>query len=242
VWPPHDGGFVYNCVHIFATTVKPLFCRLRVEGQHHMPRTGGCVLTCNHTMGPDFLAVGYAAPRQIYFMAKQELFDIHPALTWLFNHAGVFPIRRGETDWAAVEHALRLVAAGHVLGMFPEGTRSRTGRLQRGRSGAARVAIQAQAPVVPAYVAGAGPIFRRSNYLSLYARTQVTVRFGLPLYPPSDRQDTRALRNFTREIMQAISALGVGLEDSQEDPPEDPPSVSSGELSDVPYARADLAD
>jgi 1-acyl-sn-glycerol-3-phosphate acyltransferase len=216
VWPPRDGAFVYNAVHLFTTVVKPLFCRLKAEGIENMPLQGSCVLTCNHTMGPDFLVVGYASRRQVYFMAKQELFEIHPALTWLFNTAGAFSIRRGETDLVAVGHAIELVKSGHVLGMFPEGTRSRSGKLQRGRSGAARIAIQAQAPVVPAYVANAGPIFLRSNYWSTKPRAAVTVRFGPPLPPPANANDSRALRTFTREIMQAIGELAVGLEDATE--------------------------
>jgi 1-acyl-sn-glycerol-3-phosphate acyltransferase len=221
VWPPRDGRFVYNSVHLFATAVKPLFCRLRVEGREHVPPAGGCILSCNHTLGPDFLAVGYAAPRQVYFMAKQELFEINGALTWLFHRTGVFPIRRGETDLAAVNHAIALVQAGHALGMFPEGTRSRDGKLQRGRSGVAHIAMQAQAPVVPAYVANAGPIFARSNYWSTKARVAVTVRFGPPLQPPPDAHDLRGLRQFTRQIMEAIAALGVGLEGEEEGEQED---------------------
>jgi 1-acyl-sn-glycerol-3-phosphate acyltransferase len=184
---------------------------MKIEGYSNLPRTGPCVLTCNHTLGPDFLAVGYAARRKVYFMAKQELFEVNGALTWLLSTNGVFPIRRGELDLHAIEHALDLVKQGHVLGMFPEGTRSRTGKLQRGRSGAARIAIQAQAPVVPAYVAGAGPIFARRNYLSLKPRTAVTVRFGAPLFPPPDPNDSRALRNYTRQIMAAIGELAAGL-------------------------------
>lgn len=212
-WPPHDSNFTYRCVHLFTTAVMPLFCRFKVEGYENMPLTGGCVLTCNHAMGPDFLAIGYATRRKIYFMAKQELFEVHPALTWLFNVNGTFPIRRGEVDLAAIEHALNLVKEGHVLGMFPEGTRSRTGKLQRGRSGAARIAIQAQAPVVPAYVAGVHPVFKRSNYLSLKPRAPVTVRIGVPLTPPAEVDDSRALRSFTRQIMAAIAELAAGLEE-----------------------------
>ena len=131
-----------------------------------------------------------------------------PALTWLFNVNGTFPIKRGELDLAAIDHALNLVKEGHVLGMFPEGTRSRTGKLQRGRSGAARIAIQAQVPVVPAYVHGVGPVFKPSNYLSLKPRAPVTVRIGPPLPPPEDVNDSRALRNFTRQIMACHRRTG----------------------------------
>jgi 1-acyl-sn-glycerol-3-phosphate acyltransferase len=183
-------------------------------------------------MGPDFLVVGYATPHQVYFMAKQELFEVHPLLTWLFRRTGVFPIRRGETDLTAVNHAIGLVKSGCVLGMFPEGTRSRTGQLQRGRSGAAHIAIQAQAPVVPAYVHNAEPIFRRRNWLSFKPRAVVTVRFGAPLPPPS-MTDARGLRQYTRQIMQAISDLAQGGSTAAEGP-----ANSSGE-SDGEVAAAE---
>lgn len=219
MWPPRDAVWVWKVIHLFITLMRPLFCRLHIEGRDNIPRQGGYVLTCNHTMGPDFFVVGYASPHQVYFMAKQELFEINPLLTWIFNQCGVFPIRRGETDWGAVNHAIDLVKSGRVLGMFPEGTRSRSGKLQRGRSGAARIAIQAQAPVVPAYVSNAAPIFHRSNWLSFKQRAAVTVRFGLPLLPPADPNDSRGLRQYTRQIMQAISDLAQGDPEGLQDPP-----------------------
>jgi 1-acyl-sn-glycerol-3-phosphate acyltransferase len=184
-----------------------LFARFRSEGRELVPLYGGCIITCNHIMGPDFIVIGYASPRQIMFMAKSELFEVNPALNWLFTTCGTFPIRRGETDLEAVEHAIQLVKDGNVLGMFPEGTRSRTGKLQRGRSGAARIAIQAQAPVVPAVVIHAETIFHPSNWFSLKPRTAVTVRFGPPLPPPADPNDSRALRIYTRQIMNAMADL-----------------------------------
>jgi 1-acyl-sn-glycerol-3-phosphate acyltransferase len=91
--------------------------------------------------------------------------------------------------------------------MFPEGTRSRSGKLQRGRSGAAYVAIQAQAPIVPAVVINSEPIFQRSNYLSLKPRAQVLARVGEPLPPPHDPNDRRSLRSYTRDVMAAMANL-----------------------------------
>ena len=205
--PPRDAVLIWKSLHLFTTAVRPLFCRLRYEGRDNMPTQGGCVVTCNHTMGPDFLVVAYASPRQIYFMAKADLFERNRGLTWLLNAGGTFPIRRGELDLAAVEHAIDLVKAGKVLGMFPEGTRSRTGQLQRGRSGAARIAIQAQAPVVPAVVVNSEPIFKPENYLSVHPRALVRVRFGQPLAPPAELDDSRALRTYTWQIMQAMADL-----------------------------------
>jgi 1-acyl-sn-glycerol-3-phosphate acyltransferase len=204
---PCDANPTWTTIWYFARLVQPLFARIRCEGAEYVPLTGGCIITCNHIMGPDFIVVGYACPRQIYYMAKSELFDINPALTWLITSGGAFPINRGEGDLAAVEHALDLVRAGHALGMFPEGTRSRTGKLQRGRSGAARVAILAQAPVVPAVVINAERLFKPENWARLRKRDQIIVRFGPPLPPPTEAEDSRALRTYTRAIMAAMADL-----------------------------------
>ncbi len=204
---PRDANATWTTLWLLARAVEPLFARFHCEGREHVPLTGGCIITCNHIMGPDFIVVGYAAPRQLYYMAKSELFEINPALTWLMRSGGAFPINRGEADLAAVEHALELVRAGHALGMFPEGTRSRTGKLQRGRSGAARVAMLAQAPVVPAVVINAERMFSPQNWARPRKRDEISVRFGPPLSPPAEVDDSRALRTYTREIMAAMADL-----------------------------------
>ena len=204
---PRDANETWTTLWLVARVVEPLFARFHCEGQEHVPLTGGCIITCNHIMGPDFIVIGYASPRQLYYMAKSDLFAINPALTWLMRSGGAFPIDRGEADLAAVEHALKLVREGKVLGMFPEGTRSRTGKLQRGRSGAARVAILAQAPVVPAVVINAERLFKPENWARLRKRDQMMVRFGPPLAPPTDANEARALRTYTRAIMAAMADL-----------------------------------
>lgn len=205
--PPKDAIWTWKCVHLFTSLVKPIFCHLSIEGREHIPATGGCVLTCNHTMGPDFLVIGYLSPRQIYFMVKAELMERYHWIGRFLAYNGCFPIRRGDGDKEAITRAVELVTSGHVLGMFPEGTRSRSGKLQRGRTGAAYVAIQAQAPVIPAVVINSEPIFRRANYLSLKPRVAVTARVGAPIVPPTNLDDRPSLRLFTRDIMDAMAAL-----------------------------------
>lgn len=205
--PPGEAIWSWKALHLFVTAVKPFFCQLQVEGREHIPMQGGCVLTCNHTMGPDFLVLSYLSPRQVYFMVKAELMEANRWLGKFLSYNGCFPVRRGEGDMDAIQHAIDVVRRGCILGMFPEGTRSRTGKLQRGRSGAAYVAIRAQAPVVPAAVINSEAIFKRSNYLSLKPRVRVTARIGRPLIPPKDADDRRSLRAFTRDIMAAIAAL-----------------------------------
>ena len=155
---PQDATWLWKFLYALATLLRPLFCRLRVEGQAHIPSTSGCVVACNHTMGPDYFILGYASPRQIYYMAKIELFQIHPWFSRCLELVGTFPIARGRNDTAALGAAEALLRRGQVLGMFPEGTRSHTGELRRGKSGVARLAMATKAPVVPAVVINAEAI------------------------------------------------------------------------------------
>jgi 1-acyl-sn-glycerol-3-phosphate acyltransferase len=203
---PKDASLLWKSLWVVATVLRPLFCRLRLEGVEHVPLAGGCILTCNHTMGPDYVFLGYASPRQIYYMAKSEAFQIHPWLTKILWAAGVFPVRRGQQDLEAIEQAVRLVQAGCILGMFPEGTRSRTGQLQRGKSGAARIAMQARAPVVPAVVINSVHALKRPWWR--LRRPEVIVRFGKPLYWLNHETNSiDAAKTFTNAIMGAMAAL-----------------------------------
>jgi 1-acyl-sn-glycerol-3-phosphate acyltransferase len=132
--------------------------RLRARGREYLPAEGGFVLACNHvsSFDPWPLALPLWPDRQLRFMAKSELYWW--PLTYLLNGAGAFPVRRGQGDTQAIETAIDLVRAGHVVAMFPEGTRRTKGLVKRfearPRSGAARIALEAGAPLVPAAIAG----------------------------------------------------------------------------------------
>jgi 1-acyl-sn-glycerol-3-phosphate acyltransferase len=202
---PQDASRLWRSLHRLITVIKPLFCQLTVEGATHLPPTGGCIIACNHTLGPDYIVLGYASPRQIHYMAKREIFGWHPLLTKLFVAAGAFPVDRGKGDRVALQTAVERVRGGAVLGMFPEGTRSRTGHLMRGKTGVARIAMMAQAPVVPAVVINAGAIL--PQLLRPVRRPEVIVRFGPPLCPTGDPDDPTLTRANTDMIMQALAAL-----------------------------------
>jgi 1-acyl-sn-glycerol-3-phosphate acyltransferase len=202
---PQDAVPVWKFIYALATLIRPLFCRLVVEGTEHIPATGGCVVACNHTMGPDYVVLGYASTRQLYYMAKVEIFAWNPLLTRLFNAVGTFPIQRGKGDVTAINTAVEIVRSGKVLGMFPEGTRSRTGQLLRGKSGAARIAMLANAPVVPAVVIGASQILKQ--WYKLGPRPQVIVRFGPPLHITGNADNPEEARANTEIIMREMAML-----------------------------------
>src|SRR5438132_727492 len=137
--------------------MKGLF-RLRAEGQENLPEEGGFVLAANHLSNFDPWPLGLPLwPRRfLRFMAKSELYWW--PLGWIITAGGGFPVRRGERDLEAIAVAVRLAREGHVVAMFPHGTRQRKGIVKRyqprAHTGAARIALEAGVPLVPAAIAG----------------------------------------------------------------------------------------
>jgi 1-acyl-sn-glycerol-3-phosphate acyltransferase len=202
---PKEGTWGWKVLYIVAIIIKPFFLRLTIEGEEHVPAAGGCVLACNHTRGPDYVILGYASPRQVFYMAKAEIFAFHPLLDKLVTTAGAFPVHRGRGDTHAVEQAVRMVQEGHIVGMFPEGTRSKTGALQRGKLGVARIAIGAEAPIIPVVVINSEPVLH--DVLKFQRRPLVTVRFGPPILPPTGVGTPAEVQQLTTDMMLALADL-----------------------------------
>lgn len=198
--------WAWRIIWLIAHFVQPLFYRIRIEGAENVPATGGGVVACNHTMAVDWVALGYSSPRELYYMAKAEAFQIHPVFSWIMRSGGVFPVQRGKNDVAALQNAIDLARAGKLIGMFPEGTRSRTGILRRAKGGAARIALEADVPVIPAVV---NNIVALRTSWKRFRRPLITVRFGAPLrYEIRPGEDlTLAARRFTERFMSAMAAM-----------------------------------
>lgn len=127
--------------------------RVKVEGLENFPKEGGVLLCTNHISNFDPPLVGVTAPRQVFFMAKAELFKV-PVLKDLLNNFGTFPVNRGGSDREALRTGLKILKEGKVLGFFPEGTRSKTGELGKGLPGAGFFALRSNAEVVPCAIVG----------------------------------------------------------------------------------------
>ena len=154
----------YNAVAVLSwPTLYGLF-RLRARGRRNLPAAGGYVLACNHVSSFDPWPLGLPLwPRRfLRFMAKSELYWW--PLRLVVDGAGAFPVRRGQADTEAIETAVRLAREGNVVAMFPEGTRRRKGLVKRHearpRTGAARIALEAGVPLVPAAVSGTDRLLR----------------------------------------------------------------------------------
>ena len=200
---------LYNAVAVLSRPVLYGLFRLRVQGQENVPATSGCVLSCNHLSNFDPWPLGMPLwPRHwLRFMAKAELYW-WPA-KYLLDAAGAFPVHRGLADREAIETAVRLARDGNVVVMFPEGTRRRKGLAKkhqaRARSGAARIALEAGVPLVPAAVAGTDRLLRLGP---------LRVAFGAPV-ELDDLRDGGELRHSSQEatdrLMSRIAELEASL-------------------------------
>jgi 1-acyl-sn-glycerol-3-phosphate acyltransferase len=204
--PPKDSTFFWKLLHGIATLLRLWAGRLHIEGRQNVPMQGGVILACNHPGGVDVIILGYSSPRQIYFMAKEELFKIHPGLSWLLHKVGAFSVRRGRQDVGAVSTSISLVKQGKVLGMFPEGTRDRDRGLTRGRNGAVRIALATGAPIVPCAIIGMGRFNR--EWPNPLRRPKAILRFGKPIhFDKREGASTETLQAHTDTVMRAIAEM-----------------------------------
>jgi 1-acyl-sn-glycerol-3-phosphate acyltransferase len=185
-----------------------------VHGAGHVPRRGPVILAANHVSFLDSFLIPLMTPRPVSFLAKQEYFEPGGGpKQWMsrtiLTSIDAIPVERGGFRAAqeSLEAALRVLEAGGAFGIHPEGSRSRDGRLYRGRTGVAWLALASGAPVVPVSIRGTeriqpvGARFPRPG--------RVTVRFGAPLRftPPADGRQGPARRAATDQIMAAIATL-----------------------------------
>ncbi len=196
-YPLHRTG-----LHKFAVAVLSPFFRLamklEVDGFENLPEYGGVIVAANHLTSFDIFPLQIALPRPIFYMGKAELFK-NPLLHFLFRNMGAFPVYRGERDEWAIAHARRVLEAGQVLGMFPEGTRSHGHGLRVAKTGAARLAIATNSPVVPVAVDGSQRFFRRFP-----RRTRVKVRACEPVYPEPDEMPLELTDRFMFRLAQNL--------------------------------------
>jgi 1-acyl-sn-glycerol-3-phosphate acyltransferase len=202
---PVNANGAYRFAYYVLASVRPLLFNLHVENRELVLLDRGGVLVSNHPGGFDFLALGLACPRQIHYMAKVELFQVNPLVSAMLRSMGVFPVRRGHRDMGAIEAAIELVQSGKILGMFPEGTRNRREHMTRGKSGAARVALTAGVPIIPAAVVGAVPASQR--WYRQLKRPRIDIRFGEPFMLRGNADEQTTVHQATVEIMLSIARL-----------------------------------
>src|SRR3954467_14126672 len=205
---------LYTVVHTLVPPVARAIWRPTVEGLDNLPRTGPVIVASNHRSFADSMVIPIVTPRQVVFLAKEDYFTgtgVKGALqrAW-FEGMGMVPIDRDDTKaaLASLDIALDVLRQGKAFGIYPEGTRSRDGRLYRGRTGVAHLALTSGAPVVPVGLSGTEHLQPVGSTLPRLARG--TGRVGAPVSfaaaaagaPPGPPR-----REVTDEVMHAIQRL-----------------------------------
>jgi 1-acyl-sn-glycerol-3-phosphate acyltransferase len=197
--------------------IRPLIWvlfRPRVRGRENVPPTGPVLVASNHLSFIDSIVIPVVSPRRVALLAKAEYFTGRGVSGWftrtLFVGLGAYPVERGthRAAQAALDTALGVLRRGEVFGIYPEGTRSRDGRLARGKTGVAWLALTADCPVVPVAVQGTDRIQPVGARWPRPRRVSVT--FGPPLTFPEHRGQAgrgKARRAVTDQVMEAIAAL-----------------------------------
>jgi 1-acyl-sn-glycerol-3-phosphate acyltransferase len=210
----HKGVFYWVVKAILGPFLRIVF-RPWADGINNVPREGPAIIASNHLSFSDHFFAPLPLPRKVVFLAKAEYFTgrglkglVSKAF---FSGVGQIPVDRsgGEASERALRTGLRVLAAGNLLGIYPEGTRTPDGRLYRGKTGVARLALEAKAPVIPCAMIG-GFEFQPPGKIRPRLRIRPGVRFGKPLdfsrYYGLE-QDRIVLRAMTDEIMYAIMKL-----------------------------------
>ena len=192
---------MYGLLRVFLTFLFSVAFRWQTIGTENIP-AGGVIIAANHISLWDPPVVGTAITgRQIHFMAKEELFT-NKLFAWIIGkQLGAFPVKRGAPDRTAIRTALTLLESGNILGIFPEGTRSKNGKLGAPEAGLALLAVKAGVPVVPTAIIGTNKIFKNG---CLFPKFKII--FGKPLLfdRSSESMDAMSARVMT-EISQLLA-------------------------------------
>lgn len=191
-------------VKTWVRLIAALVSRGPIEGLENVPETGPCIMASNHMNMAEVPLISAHFPRRIVWMAKKELFQT-PVVNLLYILSGQIPVKRKEADMKALRLARRALQRGHVLGMFPEGTRSKDHVLHEAEPGTALIALRTGAPIVPVAVWGTENAKLPRDFFRI---THVNLRVGQPFTLPQTKRATKEdIERGSQEIMRRIAEL-----------------------------------
>jgi 1-acyl-sn-glycerol-3-phosphate acyltransferase len=201
----------YGILRAFLTPFLMILFRPKVKGLRHVPASGPLIIASNHLSFSDSIFMPLVVPRKVTFLAKSEYFTspgpkgLLKKLT--FIALGQVPVDRsgGRRSEAALITGLKVLAEGKCLGIYPEGTRSPDGRLYKGRTGIARLAIESGAPIIPVAMFNTEKIQPTGTVVPKVMRVKMI--FGEPMYFEGDSTDLQHLRDVTDQIMATIQEM-----------------------------------
>ncbi len=202
----------YRICHIILRIFLKTYCRMKTYGVENVPGSGGVIIASNHIGGGDPPFVGTGIKRESYFLAKKELFK-NIFLRTLIKNLNAIPVDRSTLDQRAMEMAQKALDSGKVLILFPEGTRSRTGAIGKGKPGIGLMAKRAKVPIVPAHISNS-----RSFFKLPFTGRRLIIKYGSPVKTEwlETVPDTKeGYRLIAEEVMKRIKALGQVHESNQ---------------------------
>lgn len=199
----HRPDWVQDLLRLVMLPVCMLLYRVRTQNPGRVPGSGPAIIAPNHFSAMDHFFCGIYIRRRVRFMAKSQLFK--GALGWVLQHAGAFPVRRGQRDEEAIVTALEILRNGGVIVIYPEGGRSRTREIGlQARPGVGRLALESGAPVVPVAIEGSVGVhnWRRLRF------PKVVVSYGVPMHFGKQEQSTREQQQtVANEVLAAVREL-----------------------------------
>ncbi len=196
------------CKVLFGLLLRfPLFCWLRIENRHLVPRRGGLIVIANHLSLADPVVLWYASPRHLCFMGRADMFNI-PFISVIVRLARAIPVRQRSADRTALMEAIKAVQRGEALCIFPEGELSETGELLPFLPGVLLIIRQTKAPVLPVGLVNTHRIVPYGKLFPRPAFALVSVRFGKPIPPeqildlPTSEAQLEFLRNSVKCLME----------------------------------------
>jgi 1-acyl-sn-glycerol-3-phosphate acyltransferase len=199
--PRDEMTFVFHetFVRKALVTILGIFFRvfmvIKIEGLEYLPDQGACVMVANHLSNLDVFPLQLSIRRPLFFMGKAELFR-NPMISWLIRQLGSFPVQRGASDQWAMTHSRRVLDAGLILAIFPEGIRSRGRGLSVAKTGAARLAIEKNVPIVPVAINGSKDLLQ-----TFPRRALVSISICAPILPDTDDDPL----SFTDKVMFSLA-------------------------------------
>ena len=192
---------LYGLLQIIFGLLFKLVFRAKIIGRENMPKEGAVILAANHMSNWDPPFVATFLSRPVSYMAKIELFK-NPIFGRAITSCHAFPVKRGAADRGAIKAAIQVLKQGRCLGLFPEGTRSRTGKMRKAEAGVGLIASMTGAPVVPAAIIGTDKIFANGGYFP-----KLKVIYGEPMVFSGDHKDKEQLEAFSQAIMDKIAEM-----------------------------------
>lgn len=193
---------LYTFGRFFLPWLFRVMMPIRIHNADYLPKEGGVILCCNHASMTDPVRLAYTQRRQIYFMAKEELFR-NKFVSKIIRSLGAFPVSRGRGDKGAINAAQQHLNSGQVLGLFIEGTRSKDGSLLRPKSGAVMLAKSCDKPIVPCCITAKGGGLPKLFHTCVVA-------YGKPIQPEElgiEKGTPTELRNASQFVMSQIAEL-----------------------------------